>query len=943
MARANTALYAFNRGIISPLALCRIDLDRTALSAETMVNWEPRALGSMSIRRGTKYLGASASNNQAFHIPFKFSNSDTALLEFTNNLLRVWVSDALITRPSVTSTIANGTFGTDLASWTDGDDSGAVSAFESGGYMALQGTGIGGAAAKRTQEITVSGGNVSVEHALRIVILHGPVTLKVGSTSGADDYIEETSLGTGTHSLTLTPTGNFFIQFLSYTSYKVMVDSVAIESAGVMTLTSPYPTSALRLIRFDQSGDVIYLACEGYHRYKVERRSARSWSIVKFKPENGAFRSINTSPITITPTDTEGDITLTSSASLFRSGHAGALFKITHTSQKQNVSITAQNTFSDPIEVTGVGGGRSFSVLLTNTFSATVTLQYSVGVVGSWVDYDTYTTELAISVNDGLDNQIIYYRIGVKTGEFTSGQCDAVLTHSSGAQTGIVRINSVSSATTAAASVLTEMGSTDATADWYEEAFSDYRGQPSAVRLLQGRLYWMGSNRLVGSVSDAYESYDEEVEGDSSCINRTIGVGTVDSVNWAEGTVRMLIGTPGSELEARTSLNDDPITPSNLNISEAGTQGTAQVAAVKVDASIMFVPSSKTRLYQALYTYEQGGFVENDVSIHAPEVCEPEIVKIVVQRKPDTRIHCVRSDGKVAIILFDRNEEIACWYLMETDGNVEDAVVLPGTIEDAVYYSIKRTINSNTVRYLEKFATENECKGGTYVYSGTTTTSLTDLPYPDGMVVTVYNSSGTKVENLTVSGKAVTLSTTSTYALLVPATHLLADSFITYSGSLASAMSGLTHLEGETVVVRGDGKDLGTYTVSSGAITLSETVRKAVIGLPYTAKWKSTKLAYIHAKGTGLSQRKSINSLSLIMRDVYYQGIQTGPSFDDMDKLPFVQDGKTTDSKYIWQDYDKDMEPFIRGMQNDARLCIQAAAPNPCTVLGAVIGMETNG
>ena len=88
MGKQVVALKVFNRGLISPLALARTDIERTALSAETMTNWMPRNLGSMSLRPGSKYIGATASNNAAKFIPFIYSQSDTALVEITDVLMR---------------------------------------------------------------------------------------------------------------------------------------------------------------------------------------------------------------------------------------------------------------------------------------------------------------------------------------------------------------------------------------------------------------------------------------------------------------------------------------------------------------------------------------------------------------------------------------------------------------------------------------------------------------------------------------------------------------------------------------------------------------------------------------------------------------------------------------------------------------------------------------
>ncbi len=128
----------------------------------------------------------------------------TATLEFSDQTLRIRNDDEVVSRESVSSSVTNGEFTTDILSWTDQSGVGSAIAWETGGYLKLTGTGATSGAAE--QQITVAPADLGVQHALRIVVQRGPVTLRVGSTSGDDDYISAT-LGTGTHSLTLTPTG----------------------------------------------------------------------------------------------------------------------------------------------------------------------------------------------------------------------------------------------------------------------------------------------------------------------------------------------------------------------------------------------------------------------------------------------------------------------------------------------------------------------------------------------------------------------------------------------------------------------------------------------------------------------------------------------------------------------------------------------------------------
>ena len=229
MPRVNADLIAFNRGLISPQALARVDVDRTRLSAAVMTNWVPKTQGAMRIKPGTKYLGSSDSNNPAAWIEFIASTADTALVEITSGKIRAWASDALITRPSVSTSISNGDFSTSTG-WTDASTGGGSGKVTFGGSgLVLNSVSIGGLA-KVTRQITVAGGDPGVEHALAIEVTRGPVTFRCGSTSGADDYVSEATLGTGYHSLAFTPTGDFHVTFESDVQVDRIVASIAVEA-----------------------------------------------------------------------------------------------------------------------------------------------------------------------------------------------------------------------------------------------------------------------------------------------------------------------------------------------------------------------------------------------------------------------------------------------------------------------------------------------------------------------------------------------------------------------------------------------------------------------------------------------------------------------------------------------------------------------------------------
>ena len=911
--RQNIAYLAFNRGLIDARGLARADIKRVALSAEVMVNWIPRVLGSMMMRPGLGYTGASASNNQARQLPFVFSITDKASLELTNQLLRVWLTDTLITRPSVSSAVTNGNFDTDLTGWTDNDQSGATSAWVTGGYMGLTGNGTN--AAIRDQTVTVAGGDQNVEHALRVVIQRGPVVIRVGTSTSDDSYVGETELATGNHSLAFTPTGNFNIRFQSRLERQVLVNSCNVEAAGVMTLPTPWLTADLSKIPYDyqysQSGDVCFIACAGYAPQLIERRASRSWSVVQYFANDGPFRVENVGPITMTAAAVSGNTTLTASAPYFKSTHApsanapGALFTLTSSGQTVTANITAENNFTNTIEVTGVGTARSFTVSLTGTWTATVTLQRSFDDGASWIDVTTYTINTSTTYSDGLDNQIILYRIGVKTGNFTSGTVAATLAYALGSIRGVARVTGFTSSTVVDVEVLAAFGGTTATDTWSEGRWSNRRGWPTSATLYEGRMWMAGYDSVDGSISDAFTSYNPDQEGDSGPISRSIGSGPVETINWALPLQRLVLGGQGAEFSCRSSSLDEPLTPSNFNIKPAGTQGSAPVPAAKVDSRGIFVQRGGARVFQLEIDAETIDYSSSNLSEIVPDIGLPGIEGVAVQRQPDTRLHFRRSDGTVAILVFDRVEKVTCWLEYETDGEVEDVMVLPsgpGTSEDTVYYFVKRTINGSTVRYREKFALESECVGGTL--------------------------------------------------------NKQADSFLTFTNSPASAtVTGLTHLVGEEVIVWADGlclKDasgaIETFTVNgSGEITLtndgtSYTATTGVVGLSYTARWQSGKLVQIQAAmGTTLTQHKQIDGLGVIMANVHPKGLEYGPDFTNMQQLPEVEEGKVINQNTVRTAYDQPGFEFPGTWSTDARLCLRAAAPRPVTLLAATCNVESEG
>lgn len=925
MSIAQPALLAFNRGLISALGLARTDLKRMALSASIQTNLMPRMLGSAMIRPGSAYIGNVQNNAPAKLIPFIFSTTDVRLLEMTDSAMRIWIPgpdgtpELILTRGAVSSTVTNGTFAGSLSGWTNADQSGAASNWFPGNLMQLLGTGFN--AAQEYQQIVVASGDIGHEHAVRIVVLRGSVTLNVGVAAGDGTYAMNLAMGIGTHSIAFVPAGNFFIQLSNALAVEGLVVSVAIELSGPVILPTPWSEAKLDLLRSDQSAEIVYVACDGMQQRKILHWGAsgqagqHSWSIELYAPLDGPFLLENIGPITLTPSDITGPITLTASQPLFQPGHVGALFKLSSKGQGVDATLAGANQFSSAVEASGLasGTGRSVSILITGTFVGTVVLQRSVAAVGAWEDVpgQSWTAPVTVGYADGLDNQIIFYRLGIEA-LYTSGAANCFLGIAGGGLTGICRITDVGSSILAGADVVIQpgntgilagLGSISPTSDWWEGAWSDVQGWPTSVALHEGRLWWAGRNRLIGTLADGYESFDDTQVGDAGPINRTIGSGPVDVINWLLPLADLVLGAQSAEKSIRSSVLGGIITPSDFVMKDASTQGSAAVPACKIDYNGVFLQRSGRRIYMLTYTpsYFLMDYAASDLTNFVPDIAIMEngaplakggFVRLAVQRQPDTRVHAILADGTVRVLIIDPTEDEHCWIKVETDGLVEDVVVLPGqggptSAEDLVYYLVNRTVNGSVVRTIERWAREDECLGG--------------------------------------------------------ALSKLADCHVSGTQTRSATISGLGHLVGQPVICWADGRDQGgPFIVSAGGtITLPGPVSTYCAGLGYDWQFQSVKLAYAAELGTPLAQKKRIARLGIVAANTASNGIQYGRDFQTMYDLPATYKGGPVAEGQVFTTYDDETFAFPGAWDTDSRLCLAGQAPRPAILLAAVIDMET--
>lgn len=973
MARVQAPLLSFNRGETSKSALARVDIEKMRLAAESQVNWMPSVVGSMMLRPGTAYLGETRSDDPCQPIPFIFGARDTALIEVSDSHLRVWRNDALIVRPSVSTVVTNGNFSS-ASGWTVAATDGCTANINSTISDALSMVAAArGGVVSALRSVSVSGGDQNVEHALRIVVTRGPVAFMCGSTSGGTEYIRRTMLDTGTHSLAFTPTGGtFYVKFESRSRRQVIVDSISVEDAGALDLPTPWVEADLPKLRWDQSGDVVFVACESYQPRKIERRSPTSWSVVLYQSDDGPFSFTDTDDVTLTPGSYEGNGILTASAPIFSTSDVGRLYRIFVAGQYNVTELGAANVFSEPTRVSGISGDRVIGVNVQGTFTGTISLQRSIegpdrGFItvlssdGGWTSTPDLTEPFSINFLDNnsddtprYDNIIAWYRLGFEPGSYTSGSATVFLVYEGGGRAGICRATSYVSPTVVGIEVLAPFPKVVSSAEWMAGDWNTIDGWPTAVRFFEGRLWWLRGNRRWGSVSDNYYSFNIDTEGDSGPINRSFGSGPVDRVNWALDLSRLVVGRERSIDPVRSSSFDEALTPTNNTTKSCSTDGAANLPALKVGARGVYVENSGRRVYDLSYSAERVDYVASDLTLLNDQIGVPGFVSLAVQQQPDPQLHFVRGDGQDAVLLYESDQQIACWWRIQTLGVIENVVTLPGSLEDAVYFVVRRTIHGSTKRFLERVALRSECVGGDIskladchvAVSQSSSTAVAGLSHLEGESVIVW-ANGKDLGSYTVASGSITVSEAVTSAIVGLGGAPYSYDDLTASGSLTGIPAKFNGYPAEVYANGPDGGRLtyrGAITVSGGSITLPKgrKAKKIIAFLGYYAPFRSAKLAYGAQMGTALAQNKKVEKVGVILQDTHYQGLQYGSDIDNLQPLPLVAGGQDIAEDTVFEEHEEPMVGLSGSWSTDERLHLLAQAPRPCTVAGVVIAVNTS-
>lgn len=922
MARIETYHQSFNVGVFDRNALHRTDLEKPRLAAERQTNFLCDAVGRATLRAGFEFMSSVLGTGKGRMIPFIAGSSDAFQLIMADEAMYVLdgQTDELVSRVAVSTAITSGDFSASTG-WTLASTSGQTTTV-SGGTLNLTARAHGGKATA-LQQVTVAGADQNVEHALRIVVSRGPVMFRCGSTSGGEEYIAETALRAGEHSLAFTPTGDFYVQFSSELPVLKMVNSITVEAAGNMSLPTLWAEADLDLIRVTQSLDVMFCAAAGYKRQRIERRSDTSWSVCDYDTDDGPFMVGRSANVRLKSSVLEGNGTLTAEAPFFDANMVGAIFQLTHEGQQIDTYLAGDNQFSKAFLLSGITETnfeeRKFTVVISGTWVGTLKHQRSFdGEFGQYHEYRREQASATINItgnatytnDDNDDNAEVWVKMGFEEGDYTSGEARVRFTYQGGYGYGICRVVGFTSSTVVDIEVLRPFMGTHYTEDWREGRYSAFRGHPSAVALSDGRLDWAGSDQFDGSISDAYEAFDENFAGDSGPLSRAIALGGRNEARWMLPLTSLMIGCDSRVANVRASSLDEILTPSNFGMKTAGSIGCASISPVELaDDRGLFVHNSGNALYEVVWSNEKGRYITSPFSKINTELFASGIKNMAVQTLPDQRIWVPIVDSNMVCIVFEPTQNVIAAHIpiaTATGDYFEDVSVLPGTDQGRVYVIVRRAVGGQTVRYIEKMALDTEA-----------------LP---GDICKVM------------------------------------DSHVVF-GAGSATITGLDHLEGRDVVVWMDGEpvtdatitdpaedDAKVFTVSGGSITLDDVpATGGCVGLAYDGQYKSARLAYGIDGYTPVLKNKSLAGVGLLLSDYCRSGVKwgavKGSGFEARWSLPDINSstGTTADEIVEGPGDDEDLMQGGSPLDLDIRLCVTARSPKPLTMRSIVMAVETKG
>lgn len=363
----------------------------------------------------------------------------------------------------------------------------------------------------------------------------------------------------------------------------------------------------------------------------------------------------------------------------------------------------------------------------------------------------------------------------------------------------------------------------------YDSVFNAAGDYPGAVSYFEQRRCFAGTTNkpqniwMTKSGTETNMSYSLPIRDDDRIAFR-VAAREANTIRHIVPLTQLLLLTSSAEWRV-TSVNSDAITPSTISVRPQSYVGSSNVQPVIINNTLIYGAARGGHVRELAYNWQASGFITGDLSLRAPHLFDTfDIVDMAYAKAPQPMVWFVSTSGRLLGLTYVPEQQVGAWHWHDTDGVFESCTVVAEGGEDALYCVVRRTINGNSVRYVERMASRQ----------------FTDQ-----------------------------------------ADAFFVDAGATYSGVPADVISGLGHLEGKTVSILADGAVHPQRVVTGGSITLDIEASTVQIGLPIEADLQTLPLAVQLQDGSfGQGRFKNVNKVWL--RVYRSSGIFVGPSASEL-------------------------------------------------------------
>jgi hypothetical protein len=351
---------------------------------------------------------------------------------------------------------------------------------------------------------------------------------------------------------------------------------------------------------------------------------------------------------------------------------------------------------------------------------------------------------------------------------------------------------------------------------WQESAFSEYQGYPRSIALFDNRLMLAGTKKKPqGFFYSGINTYNDFLArttlADAPFFVEALS-DDQSSVQWMSAQRELFVGTASVEGVLITRKQDEAQSPENLPIVRWNeSMGSAHRAALPMRDSLMCLQRGRTTINMLAYSLERDGYTGEEVSLLCNHLFASRVQQMAHLREPYTGAFTIQEDGTLCHMVYEPKLEVTAWCKFTTqNGSFESVAVLPSSnsSEDEVWCVVRRLVNGVTKRHVERFTIDNRAK-----------------------------QEASDADNL-----------------------WYVDAGVKPTGTNHTTVSGLDHLEGETVCVLADGIK-GEYIVNTGSITLTTPADTVIVGLPVTSEFEPLDLEVQGSAG----KRKQLYQSKLMM------------------------------------------------------------------------------